>query len=167
MLSGTCLAVVISRLVHGASALQALGSAGRRPRARRDDHRAARLEHLLADPHPALADDLAAAAQQRHAAVLEPRHLARVVEVVDHLVAAVEHPLHGELALRGLRGARDPARLREHLGRSQQRLGRHARVERALAAHELALDDRHAQPASARRPAITSPAGPAPITTTS
>ena len=62
--------------------------------------------------------------------------------------------------------------MRLHLGqrlvRPQQRLRRHARPVRALAADEPVLHDGHRQ-ARARpsRPAATSPAGPAPITTTS
>ena len=67
----------------------------------------------------------------------------------------------------GLRRARDPPRLGQRLVRPQQRLRGHARPERALAADQPVLDDRDAQPGSASRPAATSPAGPAPITTTS
>ena len=49
----------------------------------------------------------------------------------------------------------------------QQGLRRHAGPERALAADQAVLDDRDLRPSSASRPAATSPAGPAPITTTS
>ena len=47
-----------------------------------------------------------------------------------------------ELAGRGLRRARDAARLVERLRGAEQRLRRHARVVGALAADEMVLDDR-------------------------
>ena len=85
------------------------------------------------------------AAHQRDAALLDPRQLRAVVEVVHHLVAAAQHGVHVQRAGRGLRGARDTARLGQRLGGAQQGLGGHARVERALPADQLALDQRHAQ----------------------
>ena len=80
----------------------------------------------------------ARAAQKRHAALLEPRQLHRVVEVVDDFVAAAQRRRDVELAGRCLRCARDAARLVERLRGTQQRLRRHAGVVRALAADELA-----------------------------
>ena len=71
---------------------------------------------------------------------LEPRDLLVVVEVVDDLVAALERGRHVEPADR-LRCAGDAPRLGQHLAGPQQRLGRHAAVERALAADEVLLDD--------------------------
>ena len=91
-----------------------------------------------------------------------------VVEVVDDLVAARAAPPSTSSSPRDRLGrARDAARLVERLGRAQQGLRRHARVVGALAADEVALDERDRRPASPRRPAHTSPAGPAPITITS
>ena len=64
--------------------------------------------------------------------------------------------------------AGDAVHLVEQVAGPQQRLGGHARVVGALAADQLALDDRHARGRpSPRRPAQTSPAGPAPMTTAS
>ena len=47
-----------------------------------------------------------------------------------------------ELAGHRLADARDAPHLGEQLARAQQRLGRHAGVERALAADQVRLDDR-------------------------
>ena len=52
----------------------------------------------------------------------------------------------------GLRRAGDPLDLRERLVGPQQRLRRHARPERALAADEPVLDDRHLQPVLGQPP---------------
>ena len=92
---------------------------------------------------------------------------AAVVEVVDDLVAPRQRRGHVQLAGHRLGGTRDPARLGQRLRRAQQRLGGHAGLERAFAADQLLLDQRDRQPPSARRPAHTSPAGPAPSTITS
>ncbi len=102
------------------------------------------------DPDAALAVQPGAPAHQRDPARLDPGQLARVVQVVDHLVAAGEHRADVERPGRGLGGARDAARLGQRLRGAQQRLGGHAGVERALAADELVLDQRHVQPALGR-----------------
>ena len=57
--------------------------------------------------------------------------------------------------------------LAQRLARAQQRLRRHAAPVRALAADQLALDDRERQPAALKPAAIASPATPPPRQTTS
>ena len=95
-------------------------------------------------------------------------HLVRVVEVVDDLVAARQHRPDVEVAGHGLAHARDAAHLGEQLARAQQRLRGHARVERALAADQVRLDDRHLQPRLAEPPgAHLARPGRQPRTTTS
>ena len=79
-------------------------------------------------------------------AVLEPRQLRVVVEVVDDLVAPREHRRDVELAGHRLGRAGDPLDLGQRLVGPQQRLRRHARPERALAADQPVLDDRDLQP---------------------
>ena len=96
--SGISFAVVASRLVHASSIASSPsigGIEGSEPVD--EDHRARRLELLVAHPHPPLAGQLADAAHERDVAILQPRQLRRVVEVVDDLVAASEHGLHVEL----------------------------------------------------------------------
>ena len=61
-----------------------------RCRSGRDDDRAARDEHLVTHRDLPLACQPAAAAHEGDAALLEPRHLRRVVEVRDHLVAPMQ-----------------------------------------------------------------------------
>ena len=144
--SGISLAIVASRFVHAPSIASSPGIggiAGSEPVARKT----ARLASISSSPtvDPALAGEPAVAADQLDLAVLEPRQLRVVVEVVDDLVAPCERGRDVELAGHGLGGARDPLDLRERLVRSQQRLRRHARPERALAADEAVLDDRDLQ----------------------
>ena len=61
---------------------------------------------------------------------------------VDHLVAARQRRSDVDLAGDRLGGAGDAPDLGEGLGRAQQRLRRHAGVVGALAADQVALDDR-------------------------
>jgi hypothetical protein len=107
---------------------------------------AARAQQLVADAHAALALQAATAAHERDRVLVEPRDLHRVVEVVDDLVAAGQQRLDVERAGDRLAHAGHPPRLGEQLGRPQQRLGRHARPERALAADEPVLDHRRRVP---------------------
>ena len=66
-------------------------------------------------------------AHQLDPPTLEPRHLARVVEVVDDLVAPRKRGGHVELAGHGLGGAGDATDLGQHLaGRSSALEGMHA-----------------------------------------
>jgi hypothetical protein len=53
--------------------------------------------------------------------------------IVDDLIAARKHCVDIELAGHGLGGARNTSRLSQRIRRAQQRLGRHAGIERALA----------------------------------
>src|SRR3954447_25393593 len=83
-----------------------------------------------------------AAAQQVDAVIGEPAVLSRIGPVRGHEVAPGERRLDVDLG-----GGRGVARPVHRLARPQQRLGRNARPVRALTAHELALDDGHAQTA--------------------
>ena len=137
---GISLAVVASRLVHGSASRRPSigGSAERVPPARITA--LARLELDLADVDALLAREDAEAAVELDAPVLEPRQHRGVVEVVDDLVAALEHGLDVELARDRVGGAGDAADLAQDLLRAQQRLRGHAGVERALASDDVVLD---------------------------
>ena len=115
----------------------------------RDDDSRPCLEHLVSDQEATLAVEPGRAADERHAALVEPRQLRAVVEVVDHFVAPLERRLHVQLPRDGLARARDPPRLVERLGRPQQGLRGHARVVGAFAADEVLLDERDLEPAFA------------------
>ncbi len=108
------------------------------PRPRGDHDRLARDERLVSDHDASLAVDPPVTADQRHVVLLEPGELGRVVEVVARLVPPGEH---GSDVDRTDREARHAAHLMRQVDRPQQRLRRHAGVERALAADELLLDE--------------------------
>ena len=80
-------------------------------------------------------------AHQRDPVGLEPRRLVVVVEVVDHLVAALEDGLHVERRSTVSAAPGTRLRLGQHLAGAQERLGGHAAVEGALAADEVLLDE--------------------------
>ena len=103
------------------------------------------MEDLVADPHPALAVEPGLAAHELDAAFVQPRQLDGVVEVVDDLVTAGEYARRVERRLRQA-DTGHAFHLVHQLARPQQRLRRHAGVVRALAADQLALDQRHLQP---------------------
>ena len=86
----------------------------------------------------------------------QPVLLARVGVVGDHEVAPRERGLDVDLG-----SCLRVARAVDRLARPQQRLGRDARVVGALAADELALDDRDAQAALRQRPGAVLPGGAA------
>ena len=71
---------------------------------------------------------------------------------MDHLVAAREHGRDVELAGHRLGSAGHAPRLGQQLARAQQRLRGHARVEGALAADEVLLDERDLEPGLAEPP---------------
>ena len=119
---GSCLAVVASRLRPRVGGVEPVDRREGRQRAAGEHDGPARLELLVAGDDPALAGDAPARAHERDALLLQPRQLGGVVEVVDDLVAAVEHGLDVERARRRLLGALDAADLVERLGRAQQRL---------------------------------------------
>ena len=109
---------------------------------------------------PALAVEAALAAEELDPAFFEPGQLAGVVEVVDHLVAAVEDRLRVELAGHRLGDAGDPPRLgraRRPGAAAPSRACRRSRsIRRRPGARSTIATLR---PPSARRPAQTSPAG--------
>jgi hypothetical protein len=78
-----------------------------------------------------------------HPVALVAFDLVAVVEVADHVVAVLGH-LAPRLLGRG--GAGGALRLEANLGRAQQRPGRDAGPVGALAADQLALDERGAKP---------------------
>ena len=92
------MAVVASTFVHGeASASPGTGGiVAALPVATTTARRAD--EHVVPDHDPALAVESPVAANERDAALLEPRQLGRVVEVVDDLVATCEHGPDVELS---------------------------------------------------------------------
>jgi hypothetical protein len=106
--------------------------------------------------------DPAGAAQQVDPVGLEPGLLARVVVGGHHEVAPREGAgrVHAA-AVDRLAGARRLARRLQRLAGAQQRLRGDARPVRALAADELALDERDAQPAVGERPGAVLAGGPA------
>ena len=97
---------------------------------------------LVADDHTARSGNGPLAANDLDALVREPTPPGRSRPSRRHLVAMPEHPISRERRRDRLRGAGDARVQRKGLGRPQQRLGRHAGVVRALAADELALDER-------------------------
>ena len=107
---------------------------------------------VVADRHPPLAVELSLAAEQLDPALLEPGQLAGVVEVVDHLVAAVEHRLGVEIPGHRLRTPGHAAHLLQQLAGAQQRLRGHAGVEGAFAADQLLLDQGHLEAAVGEPP---------------
>ena len=139
-------------VVPGLDRVEALDRRHRGGRAGRDDDDALRDQGLLADDDAPLAVEAALAAEELDAVFAQPGLLARVVEVVDHLVAAGEDRLRVELAGHRLRDAGDTARLVQQLAGAQQRLRGHAGVVGALAADQVLLDDRDAQAAVAQTP---------------
>ena len=113
--------------------------------ARREDDGSPCADHTAVQLHLPLTRETRVPAQNGDAALLEPRELDGVVEVMDHLVATAQHRLDVETAGDRLARAGNPLRLRQGLRRTEQRLRRHAAVEGALTADEVALDDCHAE----------------------
>ena len=107
-----------------------------------DHDRLPRDQELLGDANAPWPVESPEPAHERDPALLEPRQLMRVVETVDDPVAAPQDRLDVDRVVDDLACARYPARFREDLRRPQQRLRRHACVERALAPHEVRLHDR-------------------------
>ena len=118
-----------------------------------DDDGAPRAQHVVARAHEPFAGQAPVRAHERDTALLQPRQLRGVVKVVDDVVAAAQHGTGIERAGHRLAHAGHALRLGEQLRRAQQRLGRHAGIERALPADEPRLDDR------GRVPALRDPTG--------
>ena len=141
-LAGMLLAQIASRFVQYVDVAEALERRNRRHairsrrRARRTRSRARRPRRRQVRTTRALA------AHELGALILDPAGVPRVVAPVRHLVAPPEHALDVDLSGHRLGGAGRALRGSHDLGRPQQRLRRQARVVGALAAGELALDDR-------------------------
>ena len=160
------------RLAVGPGAVDRVQALDRRHRSASSRRRGttARLASISSSPtrDAPLAGEPAAAADQLDPAVLEPRQLRGVVEVVDDLVAPGEHRRDVELAGHRLGRAGDPLDL-------GQRLVRAAAAPSTACTPSTSTRRRRAGPrrsppsgrARPSRPAATSPAGPAPSTTTS
>ena len=108
---------------------------------REDDAR--RAQPFTAHLHHLLGDDPALAAVDVDPLLAILGDLLGVVEAADHVVAVGDQLLPAPL---GNARARRALGLREDLGGPQQGLGGDARPVRALAADQLALDQRRAQP---------------------
>ncbi len=93
-----------------------------------DHHRPASLQDLIADPDQSLALEPGLTAVEDDAALLDPRELRGIVEIVDDLVAAGEHDGRVKGAGHRLRGAGDALDLGQELrpGRSNALDGMHA-----------------------------------------
>ena len=143
---GTAFMPVASRLVQTPSSSRRPGIGGMigsAPQARTTCSAVWRTPSTSTTPVPG---EPAAAAQQVDAVVRQPALLPGVGVVGDHEVAPRERRLDVDL-----RGRRRLARAVHRLARPQQRLRRDARPVGALAADQLALDDRDAQPALGQR----------------
>ena len=142
-----------SRLVHGSASRSPSigGTAAPLPVATTTALRATSVSSPTSTP--ALAVEPRAAAHERRSPWSSSHgSMSGVVEVVDDLVAPLEHRAHVEVAGHGLAHAGDAPHLGQQLARAQQRLRRHARVERALAADQLLLDERHLEARVAEPP---------------
>ena len=113
------------------------GDQGSRPAVGADD-----LDRLLPGQPAVALDDV-------DAGVVGPRHLAGLVVIVGERVPAAQHRRGVDAVIADDAGhpGHVPGRL-EHLDRSQQRLARHARPVRTLAAEQFVLDD-HRGPVAA------------------
>ena len=140
---GTSPAVVASIFVHGLASWRPVDIGDQRGRAGGDHDRRACEQELVVDEHPSLSVQAAAAAYDRDAALLEPRQLTGVVQMVDHLVPPPQDRVHVQ---RPDRETRNPFHLVSELDGPEQRLRGHAGVERALSSDEPVLDDRHGEP---------------------
>ena len=132
-----------SRLVHGRASASPGNVGDRRDAADGDYHGLACLIPLAIDADTPLAVQAPVTADQRDVALVQPGDLGSVVEPTDHLVAAREHGGDVQRAGDRLSGPGYAVGLGEGLRRAKQRLRRHTGVERALAADERRLDDRH------------------------
>ena len=170
---GDLLGVVASRFVHAsetASRPSIGGMLGSVPPARKtafDASSSSVPPSLSVDVDAPLAREPALAAEQLDARAPRARGAGGVVEVVDHLVAAGEHGGDVQLAGDRLRGAGDPrTSASASYGRSSAFEGMQAQNEHSPPTRRSSTIATFS-PSPASRPAATSPAGPAPITTTS
>ena len=147
---------------------QAVDRRDRRAGAGGHDHRPASHEHVVAHAHPPLARESRVAADERDPVGLDPGHHSRVVEVVDDLVAPGQHRAHVEVPGHRLGHARECAAPRP-AARPGAAAPSRACTRRSCTRRPPAPAPRWPPRARRRpsRPAQTSPAGPAPTTTTS
>ena len=144
---GTSVSAVTSRFVQTPSSSRKPGD-GRDHRVRPGrDHDVVRGVGLVADLDAARAGETRGTAQHLDALRLEVRGLGPILVVRHHEVAPLERALRSHASAHGLAGARRVARRLERLAGPKQRLRGDAGPVVALAADELALDDRHPQAA--------------------
>ena len=91
----------------------------RRAATRGEDDCLARNEDVVTDGHPALAGEPALAPKKLNVAALEPWHLAGVVEIGNHLVAAGKHGGDVQVSRHCLCSAGDPLDLGQDLSGAQ------------------------------------------------
>ena len=92
-----------------------------------------------------IADQLPVSSHQLDVPLLEPRQLAFVVPVADHLVAPRERRRCVDRPGDRLDGSRDSTSRGEDVAGADEGLARDATPVAALATNELALDQRHTQ----------------------
>ena len=122
-----------------------------RNRSGRQDHGPGRRQRPLGavsslDLDPSFAGQPAAAPHEGGPQPVEPPDLALVVPPGGHPVPPGQRLRRVEVPGDGRSGPRHPTCGGEHLSRPQEGLARHARPVGALATHQLALDQRRAQP---------------------
>ena len=150
---GTSLALVASRGVHGVDRRAARRSAGRRPSEPVHTATACRAVSRVSVPSASVTTTVRSPSSRpvpRIRSMPAPStHLTWPESSQCEVNAVAAGERRGDVLLAGhrLRRAVDGARLGEHLGAAQQRLARHARPVRALAADELALHEDGGQPA--------------------
>ena len=153
-----------ARLSQGFASREPVDRRNRAPDAGGDHDRLARHEHVVADLHPPLAVERPS---PRNSSIPRSSSQGSWPESSRSWITSSRRSSAAsdvELAGHRLGGARHPPHLGEHLGRAQQRLRRHARVVRALAADQVRLDDRHLQAAVGEPPRADLARWPAPIT---
>jgi len=145
--SGTDAAVVICRLVHGASAASPGDRWDSRRRSGCDHNGAPGLQHVIPDADAALAvQTTPVAPDEGGAAAVKPRELTGVVQIADDLIATGEDRSNVELARGRLRRALGRAAPRQAPARDAATPWRACSVVGALTANELCLDDRDRLP---------------------
>ena len=149
--SGTCSALVASRLVHGRASRRP-GTAGRRRAADRQDERRAFARYVVPSTSTVRSAGQAAPEPRMRSMPAESSQVFAVAVVVvrdERALGARRPPAACSVARRST--PRTPLGGVRGVDRAQQRLGGDARPEAALAADEPPLDDRDLSARAARR----------------